>query len=264
MFDTPQMITGQLSDRLAILTDFDGTLVEIAPTPDAIVIPPDLFARLTMLEASLGGAFAIVSGRTISDIDTHIGANAFAISGSHGAQWRHAGEEGEPDSAHRDSAGAIARALQSRLAGHGLLIEPKPFGVALHYRGAPERAEEARSAIEAATSEHPDFHVISGKKVFEARPRSANKGAAIDNLMRVAPFAGRRPVFVGDDVTDEDGFAAAERMGGFGIKVGTGETAARYRLDSVGAVLDLFDLLVARSAPDARSSGHTTTESMVR
>ena len=177
-----------------------------------------------------------MTGRSLAALDAIVGGPRYAGAGLHGLEWRlEAGNttsSGNPVGASR-----IVRVLRERFgADPRLVIEDKGAAVALHYRQAPERAEECLSFMrEIAT---PDFDILLGHALVEARPRGADKGAALRALAAHAPFAGRTPVFVGDDVTDEDGFRAALDLDGWGVKVGPGPTAARYRIATVGAVHD--------------------------
>ena len=232
---------------VAIFTDFDGTLVEIAPRPDAIEVPDFLANRLAALETALGGAFAIITGRTIDNIDGFLSSHPFSISGSHGAEQRHQGRTRPASSEHADAAARLSRILSDHFDGDDrILIEPKPAGVAVHYRAAPERSGDVRAAMDHALESATDFHAIGGKKVIEARPKGTDKGAAIAALMQKPPFKGRTPVFIGDDVTDEDGFRTVNAMGGVTVKVGPGQSAARFRLPDVAAVYDLLQRLAER------------------
>jgi trehalose 6-phosphate phosphatase len=219
----------------ALFLDFDGTLAAHAPHPDGVTIEqglPDLLARL---RERLHGALAIVSGRSLEAIDAFLGSPRFAGAGLHGLEWRLAAgktrRSGNPAGASR-----ILDAITERFGGdRRLVIEDKGAGVALHWRRAPERAAECIAFMrEVVTS--PDLEVLRGHAVVEARPRGVHKGAALRELSRHPPFAGRRPVYVGDDRTDEDGFRAALVAGGHGVKVGPEPTEARYRLATVGAV----------------------------
>lgn len=254
-------MTNQLSAILsacagpvAIFTDFDGTLVEIAPRPDAIDVPESLAGRLGALQSSLDGAFAIISGRTIANIDGFLSSPTFSISGSHGAEQRHLGRQSPASAEHAESAARISRTLSEQFDGDDrILVEPKPSGVAVHYRAAPERGPDVRRAMDRALERTPDFQAIDGKKVIEARPRGTDKGAAIAALMEQAPFSGRTPLFIGDDVTDEDGFRTVNAMGGITVKVGPGDSEARFRLPDVPSVLDLLDRLADGGQPKEAS-----------
>ncbi|TFI57764.1 trehalose-phosphatase [Sphingomonas parva] len=225
-----------LLDGAALFLDFDGTLVELAEAPDAIRVPGHLRPLLTRLSDRLGGCVAIVSGRAIADLDRHLGPVTLAMSGSHGLELRFADGRLAPLAA----SGALnaARGEIRRFAEEtpGLLVEEKPASIALHFRGAPDRAPQARALFE-ALARRTGLSVQPGKMVLELRPAGANKGDALATLMGEPAFAGKRPVFVGDDLTDEHAFAAAAELGGAGILVGPARaTAARWRLDDVAAV----------------------------
>ena len=218
-----------LPGHTALYLDFDGTLADLAPSPDEVVIDPSLPPLLAALAAQLDGALAILTGRRLAAIDALISPVRVAGAGLHGAELRPAPGitifRGEPA-----AATPLVRRLRKRFADDPrLLIEDKEVAVALHFRRAPTRAAECREAMRALAPPWL-FDVIEGRKVVEARPRGADKGGALRALSRLEPFAGRMPVCVGDDRTDEDGFSAAQALRGFAVKVGSGITAARYRL----------------------------------
>jgi trehalose 6-phosphate phosphatase len=224
-----------LHANAALYLDFDGTLAAYAPHPDGVAVDEALPALLAGLRERLAGAVALVSGRSLAALDALTGLPRFAAAGLHGFEWRL--ESGATNaSAQPAGARAIVAALRERFgADPRLVIEDKGAAVALHYRRAPERGQECVAAMRALV-QAPEFEVITGHAVVEARPRGADKGAALRALSAHAPFAGRQPVFVGDDVTDEDGFAAARELGGYGVRVGPGATVAPYRIDAVGSV----------------------------
>jgi trehalose 6-phosphate phosphatase len=219
----------------ALFLDFDGTLAEIADTPEAATVDAGLADVLAALARRLDGALAVVSGRPLAELDARLGA-AFAGAGQHGAELRR--RPGDTPRARAPTGlDAVTRALRRCYgADTQLRIEDKGASVALHYRQAPERGHECLQALRGLVEPWPALEVIAGKCVAEARARGADKGAALRALAREAPFAGRAPVFVGDDRTDEDGFAAACAAGGYGVKVGDGATLARYRCASVAEV----------------------------
>ena len=219
----------------ALFLDFDGTIVAFAQQPDGVTIDAGLPELLARARESLDGALAIVTGRTLEQLDAFLGPPRHAAAGLHGLEWRLATGKthrfGNPVGARR-----IVESLRERFgADRRLVIEDKGASVALHYRQAPARAEECMAALRELAAA-PDFEVLLGHFVVEARPRGAHKGAALEAFARHAPFAGRRPVYVGDDRTDEDGFRAALVLGGHGVKVGPEPTEARYRVASVAAV----------------------------
>jgi trehalose 6-phosphate phosphatase len=218
----------------ALFLDFDGTLAELAEHPDRVKIPAELPGLLACAAAALDEALAIVSGRRLASIDALLEPMRFCGAGLHGAELRLDPRETAPPLQPRmDQAAAW---LAARLEGEARLwVEDKGLALALHYRGAPQRAGDARKLLEQAV-EGLEMEILAGHDVFEARPRGVNKGEALRTLMRGAPFAGRRPVYVGDDTTDEDGIAAAQALGGIGIRVGAGPSAAAYRLENPEAV----------------------------
>ncbi|HYG47029.1 MAG TPA: trehalose-phosphatase [Allosphingosinicella sp.] len=220
----------------ALFLDFDGTLVELAEAPGAIAVPAKLTPLLDRLSTRLDGRLAIVSGRAVDDLRRHIGGAAAVLSGSHGAEIHYADGRCIPVSAPPGLAAARESIHRFAAGGEGLLVEDKPAGVALHYRLAPERAEEADAFLEGLAA-RSGLALQRGKMVAELRPVGTDKGAALRRLMGEPPFAGARPVFVGDDLTDEDAFRAAAALGGEGVLVGPlRPSAARWRLDGVAEV----------------------------
>lgn len=225
-----------LLDGAALFLDFDGTLVELADAPDAIRVPGELPDLLHTLAARLQGRLAIVSGRSLADLDRHVACRGIAVSGSHGLELLLA--DGRHQAIRRDAELDEARERIRRFAAAdaGLLVEEKPASIALHYRLAPAWADAALRLMD-ELADRAGLVVQHGKMVAELRPAGADKGDAVKTLMREPAFAGARPLFMGDDLTDEHAFAAAAEMGGAGILVGDARgTAALYRLGSVAAV----------------------------
>ncbi len=223
-------------DGAALFLDFDGTLVELAETPDAIHVPPDLPQLLLRLAARLQGRLALVSGRAIRDLERYLSCRGFAVSGSHGLELRLTDGSSVPLAAPRGLDQAREQVSRFACAAPGLLVEDKPFSVALHYRRAPERERDVRSLMD-GLAQTTGLIVQQGKMVAELRPPGADKGDAVRAFMLEPAFAGARPLFVGDDLTDEDAFCAAATLGGGGVLVGpTRESAARWRLDDVAQV----------------------------
>ena len=223
----------RLLDGAALFLDFDGTLVELAEAPDAISVPASLQPLLARLTDRLEGRLALVSGRSIADLDRHLGRCGVAVSGSHGLELRFADGANLPLDAPEGLAEARRALGEAAAADPRLLVEEKPASVALHFRQAPERAAEAE-ALAATLAERTGLAVQPGKMVVELRPHGADKGDALRRLMREPVFVGARPLFMGDDLTDEHAFAAAAALGGAGILVGAERTtAAAWRLDGV-------------------------------
>lgn len=222
----------------AYFLDVDGTLVELAPTPDGIRVDARMLDLLVQAYRLCGGALALVSGRTLADLDARLGLKHLPASGQHGLEWRDAAGAGGHHSA-ADDIRAIAphvRALQHRH--RQLIVEDKGMSIALHYRAAPRLGGHLHRSIRALVrSSNRHVEIQAGKRVVEIKPKGWDKGKAIESFMARPPFAGRRPVFIGDDLTDEHGFEVINRMDGVSIKVGSGSTSARYRLPDVNAVL---------------------------
>ena len=238
--------------QLAIFTDFDGTLVEIAETPDDVEVPGLLAGQLERAARELGSAFAVLTGREIADIDRFLAPLHLPVAGAHGTQRRRADGVVETiDPAAIIGAEQIARAVSQLVQDNpSLILETKEGAVALHYRQAPELETAVRIAMEEAVHSVTDFTLVPGKMVIEARPRAASKGQALRAFMREEPFVGRTPIFIGDDTTDEDGFIAAQELGGVGIKLGEGDTAARMRIANVASVHALIQGLGDIAARD--------------
>ena len=224
-----------LTPSSALFLDFDGTLVDLAPEPAAVVVPPGVVDTLTRLHAWLGGAVALISGRPIEQIDEFLQPLKLPVAGVHGVERRDAGGELTLLSTHPlQRVEEVAAALAARFP--RLRVETKRGSLAIHYRQAPELELVCLQAMEAAVDASPGLTLLRGKMVVEAKPGGASKGNAIEAFMNEAPFAGRAPVFAGDDYTDEVGFATVQRLHGTAIKVGEGATAAPHRLASPAAL----------------------------
>jgi len=225
-----------LLDGAALFLDFDGTLVDLAETPDAIRVSPQLGPLLDRLCRRLDGRLAIVSGRSLTDLERHVPSSGIAFSGSHGLELRLADGTRLPLSIPIGLDDVRERVRRFADGADGLLVEEKPAGIALHFRLAPDEAERAGRFMDALAAER-GWTVQRGNKVVELRPAGATKGDALRAFMTEPEFKAARPVFVGDDLTDEHAFEAARELGGAGILVGPPRrTAAMYRLESVSAV----------------------------
>jgi trehalose 6-phosphate phosphatase len=223
----------------ALFLDFDGTLVDLAPRPEDVRVSDDLIAALSRLQDRLKGALAVVSGRPISQIDGFLAPLHLPAAGLHGLEHRHTVDA----DIERTKPGPEIRALKGVVRNSGLLekgvyLEDKGATLALHYRSVPAMEEAVVRLMNEALEALPSLHIIRGKMVVEAKPFASDKGSAVRSFLEHAPFKGRKPIFIGDDVTDEDGIAAAQDAGGIGIKVGDGETCAHFRLRDVAAVHD--------------------------
>jgi trehalose 6-phosphate phosphatase len=207
-------------DRAALLLDMDGTLVDLAPTPEAVVVAPGLTDALVSLRNRLNGALAIVTGRPIETIDRLLGTAPGAVAGEHGGAIRHAPDAPlerpnlpAPPATWLEAAKALVGAFP------GAVLETKARGFALHYRLAPEAGPVFHSVLRALVAGSDGFQLLPAHMLWEVRPLGADKGRAVEALMARAPFSGRLPVFIGDDVTDEDGMRAARKLGGAGFRV---------------------------------------------
>jgi trehalose 6-phosphate phosphatase len=227
-----------LAEDYALFLDIDGTLAEFAATPREVRIDRRLIEALPLLRVRHGGALALVTGRSITDVDRMFPELDIPVAGQHGCERRDALgtlhlHASDPDVLRK------LRELFSAFADRhpGLLLEDKGATVALHYRQSPQLADQvhsaARSAFDAAGGE--GYSLWEGKQLVEIRPDGRDKGKAIADFMLEPPFSGRKPVFIGDDITDEDGFAAVTALGGWSVKVGRGRTCAQYRLPDIVA-----------------------------
>ncbi|OGA95332.1 MAG: trehalose-phosphatase, partial [Burkholderiales bacterium RIFCSPHIGHO2_12_FULL_61_11] len=201
----------------------------------AVQVTAELIPILRQLTVQLGGAIAIVSGRKLTDLDAFLAPLQLPCAAEHGAQRRSPqGEIIRLASPDLQEVVRLATALAARHA--GLRVEIKSAAVALHYRHAPEMETLALQVMLKAADSTPDVELLRGKSVFEIKPAGISKGTAIQAFMAQAPFAGRLPLFAGDDATDEAGFSAVQRLGGHGIKVGEGATVAHYRCQEPAAL----------------------------
>ncbi len=225
---------------LALFLDVDGTLLEIAPTPNAVVVPDSLKELLASLSVRLDGALALVSGRSIVTLDRLFAPLRLAAAGIHGSERREASGCVVRPRVDLVRFAAAREALAAWTSRHpGTLLEDKGSALALHYRLAPNLEDEAHREAQLALERLGGTHELQrGKSVVELRPAGHSKGSAISAFLRDAPFLGRLPVFIGDDVTDEAGFAIVNKLGGMSIRVGpTAATAAAHRLDGVDEVI---------------------------
>jgi trehalose 6-phosphate phosphatase len=209
-----------IARRGAVFLDFDGTLVEIAPRPDAIAVPPGLPALLEEVAAVTGGATALLSGRTIADLDAFLAPARFAAAGGHGAELRRSPASPLERHATPDVPAAWLAVAEALAASRpGALLEQKPAGFTLHARACPDALAPFRETLAALVGQDGRFALLDAHMAVEVRPARVDKGSALAALMAAPPFAGRLPVFVGDDVTDEDAIAAARAFGGLGLRV---------------------------------------------
>ncbi|MGR6328450.1 trehalose-phosphatase [Sphingomonas sp. XXL09] len=246
MTDLPPPPLNLLRDA-ALFLDFDGTLVELQERPDAVCVDDRLKALVERLSRALDGRVAIISGRPVAGIRALFGDPGFAVSGSHGLEL--AWPDGKETMAERPAAldRIVAEMTSFASTRPGVLVEQKPLGAALHYRSAPDAAADS-GALARDLAAEAGLHLQTGKMMIEVRVPGADKGSALVKLMDSAPMAGFRPVFLGDDDTDEPAMVAAANMGGAGILIGAARaSAAAYRLDGVAAALDWLEAAAARA-----------------
>ena len=248
-----------LTAQTALFLDFDGTLADIASQPELVEVPDDLVPLLAELSKQLNGALALVSGRKITDLDGFLSPLRLPTAAEHGAQQRLA--SGQLLSLAAPPLQQVIYVAQALAAEHpDLRIEIKSSAVALHYRHAPELEELCLAALSEVVKITPGVELLPGKCVFEVKPASVSKGSAMELFMSQPPFAGRLPLFAGDDTTDEAGFAAVQAMGGAAIKVGDGISLAVYRCANPTLLRqwlsDSLRALVEASALDALDHSH--------
>ena len=224
------------ADRQALFLDFDGTFVDFAPHPDAIQLRPGSVELLNRVSRRLRGALAVVTGRRIADLDRFLAPLRLPACGVHGQEFRPA-----PGNVRLRSPSPQLEEVRRRLATQiapddPILLEDKASALVLHFRARPEQQGRAERLARQAVAGLPDLYALPGHAIYEIRERGVSKADALRLFADVPAFAGRLPVFIGDDSTDEDGLRAAAEAGGFGVKVGPGETSAAYRLPDVAAV----------------------------
>ena len=243
----------------ALFLDIDGTLLDLAPTPEHVLVDDDIARLLPALGRHLGGAVALITGRTIRDADKLFPGLGLPVAGQHGLERQ--GSDGRLHQHAERPAGFnwLVHELQSVVAAHeGLLLEDKGATLALHYRLAPGLASyvhrSVRSLVSTLGAAGAEWRLQPGKGIIEIKPAGRDKGAAILDYMAEKPFTGRLPVFVGDDRTDEFGFTAVTLLGGWAVKVGAGNTHARYRLRNVASVRKWLTLLLDQACKEGRRS----------
>jgi len=221
-------------DKVAILLDVDGTILDLAPTPQDVTVPPSLCATLQHLWERTSGALAFVSGRPLHDIDRIFSPLRFPAVGGHGAEIR-AAAAGEPEQSQRRSLDPGVRRKFAAIADvhPGIIVEDKGYSLALHYRLAPEQEQFVReaSALICAGLSDRRIELLPGKQMVEIKQVGVSKAVGVRKLMSYRPFCGRRPIFFGDDVTDEDVFAIMPEYDGIAIAVGERYSAMAHHLD---------------------------------
>jgi trehalose 6-phosphate phosphatase len=232
--------------RDALFLDIDGTIIDIAPTPEAVVVPESLKLNLSRLHEELGGALALISGRTLGAIDELFTPLKFTAAADHAAEIRL-----EPGGDVKHCAAPLTPAEKAAFApiaklDRRLRIEDKVYTLAIHYRLAPELGDTVIATMkDTAAKLHENLRILCGKAVVEVKKRGFNKGTGLREIMQHPPFAGRRPIFFGDDVTDEDALAVLPEYSGLGISVGRLLPGAERQVSSPEAVRVWLAQLVA-------------------
>jgi len=242
----PRTLVPRLNET-ALLLDIDGTLLDLMPTPREVWVPPGLAVTLNGLIAAASGALALVSGRSLNDIDLIFAPARFPAVGGHGAEMRLKGDDETP----APLAPQLDKELKRRLAAiarisSGILVEDKGYSLALHYRLAPHAKEAIEASIALIRADMPDaaVEVLPGKCVFEIKPAGFTKADGVRALMKNAPFAGRRPLFIGDDVTDESVFAIMPEMHGLAFSVGRRAKGVNGHFDAPSDVREFLARLL--------------------
>lgn len=231
---------------MAVFLDLDGTLLEIVEQPHLVQVPDWLGSLLARTADRLDGALALLSGRPIAELDRLLAMSDLPAAGIHGLERR-----GHDRVIERQDAAPLPDDVRRRLAlfsrdNAGILIEDKTHSIAVHFRQAPDKADSVADELASILNEIGNsFMLQAGKMVVELRPRGTSKGSALIDFMHEEPFVGRVPVFIGDDVTDEDGFAVVNELDGYSVRVGGNgeETHARYSLRDVDAVHEWLESL---------------------
>lgn len=233
------------ADGSALFLDIDGTLLEFAAHPSAVTVDQDLAQLLHGLYDVTAGALALISGRTVADADSLFAPLKLCVAGQHGAERRDFAGGLHLHAPPVDGLRRGAERLRHLVCEHpGLVLEEKGMNIALHFRGAPLLEAELVPLLERLVSElGQEFELQAGKMVLEIKPTGKDKGTAIEEFMQEHPFRGRIPIFIGDDLTDEYGFALVNRLGGHSIKVGPGASVALWRLADASAVRGWLDRL---------------------
>ena len=220
----------------ALFLDFDGTLVDLVDDPTQALVEPELRGAVAAARTFLGGALALVSGRPVSQMDKRFAPDQHAVAGIHGLERRSAQGVLRHATTNPGLQAAAIRLQQCFAHDPRILIEDKAGALAIHYRQVRDAAAGIHQVVETVARDlAPGYRVLTGSDVVELLPAHANKGNAVREFMAELPFAGRVPVFVGDDLTDMDGFDAARRLGGFGIAVGP-RVVADHWLEDTAAV----------------------------
>jgi trehalose 6-phosphate phosphatase len=237
--------------QFAVLLDVDGTILDIAPTPDQVKVPQSLLRTLTAIRDHVDGALALVSGRPVADLDIIFKPLQLAAIGGHGAEIRPRGDASAPQRHAKSLDPGLKRRLTDIAARRpGVTIEDKDYSLALHYRQAPAQGadvvDEVKRACEGLSPR--EIEVLPGRAVIEVKSAGFNKGTAVRLLMSHPPFAGRRPIFIGDDKTDEAAFAVVPEFDGIAVSVGRQVPGAEDRFKSPSEVRQWLERLAESAA----------------
>jgi trehalose 6-phosphate phosphatase len=233
MLTAPPVISG----NFAYFFDLDGTLAAIKPHPDEVVVPPDVLHALNQLALQNQGALALISGRSMAELDKLAAPYRFPLAGVHGAERRDIHDHSHIVSLPSSLVQSLHAELTLALAAlPGTELEAKGMAFALHYRRAPEHEAAVKALAASVVEKTPQLSLQPGKCVVELKPKGINKGEAIAAFMAEPPFRDKTPVFLGDDLTDEYGFTVVNQANGISVKVGPGDTGARWRLENVASV----------------------------
>lgn len=247
-------------ENIAVFLDVDGTLLEFAARPDEVVVPKALHTTLERLARKLDGAVAFISGRALADVDRIFAPLRFPTVGGHGSEIR----VPESDGLNHHGSVPFDRALKQKFfdltqLGAGIVIEDKGYSIAVHYRLAPDLGGHVIAAVTDiwTKSGKRSFEILPGKFVMEVKPRGFDKGSGLREMMGYAPFAGRRPIFIGDDTTDRAAFAALPDFDGIGYSVGGIVPGATHNFDGPRDVRHWLDRLskVARRKTEVTRNG---------
>lgn len=232
----------------ALFLDFDGVLVELADGPHEIRVPPDLPDLLAKLQERVSGALAIVTGRAIDDLASHLPVLTDWVAGCHGGERVMAGEPAAPHAQNRSQAvmSLQAEAMTLDFGDPKVELEMKPLGAVVHYRRAPHLEKAVREAVDEIADRHEGFECHAAKMAFELRPSTVGKDRVVKEWMALPPFKGRVPIYFGDDLTDEPVLDWVQSVGGLAFKVGPGASVASQRLHGPEAVLDALKTWISR------------------
>jgi trehalose 6-phosphate phosphatase len=240
-------------DQMVMMLDFDGTLVDIAPTPDAISFTDKDAELLKALESSHEGAIAIVSGRAIDDLQAYLTAYSGAIAGGHGAEFRMDGERSLSAAVDEDKLMQIKSAVRAFVqSDERILLEEKATGMVMHFRAHPVCEDKVVQFASALVAGHQDFKIQEAKMAIEIKPTHASKEGAMEKLVEHASMQGRKVFFAGDDTTDEAAFGWVNKQGGVSVKIGPGPTSATHRIANPSA----FKAWLSKTAAKKQQNTH--------